>query len=53
MADISKCMGKNCEIKENCYRFTAIDSYWQSYFMQTPEKDKNGKCLEFWDNKGR
>lgn len=31
MADICKCTGKNCEIKEKCYRFVAKDSYWQAY----------------------
>lgn len=31
MADITKCANKNCKIKEICYRYTAVDGYWQSY----------------------
>lgn len=32
MADITKCSnGDNCKLKEGCYRWTAIDDYWQSY----------------------
>ena len=32
MADISKCSGDNCPLKETCYRFTAIaDEIWQTY----------------------
>ena len=31
MADITKCANKNCKIKKTCYRYTAVDGYWQSY----------------------
>lgn len=31
MADITKCANKNCKIKEQCYRYKAINGYWQSY----------------------
>ena len=31
MADITKCANKKCKIKNKCYRYTAIDGYWQSY----------------------
>lgn len=42
MADITKCNGIDCPLKESCYRFTSIESKYQSYFMQTPLKD--GEC---------
>ena len=32
MADISKCPGTDCEIKEQCYRFTSrVHPHWQSW----------------------
>ncbi len=42
MPDISMCKNKNCELKENCYRYRAIPSeYMQSYaeFENTKEKE--------------
>lgn len=48
MADIAKCVGKNCKVKKSCYRFTAIPSeYWQSYIMP---QVKDGKCDMYWEN---
>jgi hypothetical protein len=32
MADISKCRGIDCPLKERCFRFLTIPSRWQSYF---------------------
>lgn len=47
MADITKCKGDECSIKESCYRFTAKASeFWQSWFLNSPIKD--GKCDMFW-----
>jgi len=51
MADITKCPGKDCKLKESCYRFTAPECVYQSYFIETP-KLKDGVCEEFWSNKG-
>lgn len=31
MTDITKCANKKCKIKEQCFRYTASDGYWQSY----------------------
>lgn len=50
MADISKCAGKGCKLKEACYRYTAkADEMWQSYVMAdeslTPEQTH---CDMFW-----
>lgn len=47
MADITKCFGRECPIKESCYRFTALaDNICQSYFAESPIKD--GKCDMYW-----
>lgn len=40
MADISKCIGLNCKLKYHCYRYTAPDSYWQSYADYKPKNSK-------------
>jgi len=45
MVDISKCKGEDCPINEECYRFVAPDSQWQSYFQAVPIED--GECLHF------
>lgn len=43
MPDITMCEGKECPLKENCYRFKENPSkYRQSYFMDIPYKD--GTC---------
>lgn len=47
MADITMCYGKDCPLKETCYRFTAkATPGWQSYFSEPPVKD--GQCTEYW-----
>lgn len=47
MADITKCKGDDCPIKEGCFLFTAkADKYRQSYFAESPIKD--GKCDMYW-----
>ena len=48
MSDITKCKGTNCPLKEKCYRFTATESYYQSYFVEVPFKDN--ECEMFWGN---
>lgn len=48
MADITMCNGRNCELRETCYRYNANTSkYRQSYFCETPIK--NGKCHYYWE----
>ena len=47
MADITKCDGKDCPVKESCYRFTAKASDYQYYFIESPIKD--GKCEMYWE----
>lgn len=54
MADITKCTGKNCQIKDKCYRYTALDGLWQSYANFNKDKKIKDKkeCKEFWDRIG-
>jgi hypothetical protein len=43
MADITKCKGINCPVKDNCYRYTARDSgLYQSWFVD----DNVGKMVD-------
>jgi hypothetical protein len=47
MADITKCIGTGCPVKEKCYRYTTKSSeFRQSWFCEIPLKD--GKCDMFW-----
>jgi hypothetical protein len=50
MADITKCDGKNCPIKENCYRFTAPESKNQSWFSSPYGRDEPNSCSYFYPN---
>lgn len=49
MTDITKCANKNCKIKEQCYRYTAKDGYWQSYanFNDNKEIKDKKECEHF------
>lgn len=49
MADITKCRGDGCIVKEKCYRYTAKDSSYQSYFVEVPFRE--GKCDMYWGEK--
>lgn len=52
MADISLCNGDGCSKKEQCYRFTAKPSSYQTYFA-SPPLEKNGDCSFYWNNYDR
>lgn len=49
MADISKCEGKDCPIKIECYRYTSPVGYLQAY-IETPGRFVKNKfqCSFFW-----
>ena len=51
MTDITMCSGVGCDMKHECYRFTAERSHWQSWFSVVPIKD--GECDKFWDNESK
>jgi hypothetical protein len=46
MADITKCTGRGCDLRETCYRFRAMAGMRQSFFVQSPIKD--GECEMYW-----
>ena len=50
MADISKCSGEGCSLKESCKRFTSESSYYQSYIESMYSKENN-KCEFYYGNK--
>jgi len=51
MADISKCKGNGCELKNTCYRFTATaNEFRQSFFMEEPNTTPT-ECEHYWGNK--
>lgn len=50
MADISKCRGIDCPLKENCVRYTAPEGVWQSWFFDVPIKE-DGTCDYYWEDK--
>lgn len=53
MADITKCRGDNCPLKEQCYRHTTIEGILQSYFTESPFEQLGDeiKCEYYWNNK--
>ncbi len=48
MPDITMCSGKNCKVKESCYRFLATPSSYQSFFVEPPIKED--KCDYYWED---
>jgi hypothetical protein len=47
MADITKCLGKDCDKKDECYRYIAPKGINQAYL----EVDDPKVCHLFWDLK--
>ncbi len=48
--DITMCPGKDCPIKNDCYRFTAEIVWRQDFFGATPYDFKANSCKHFWNN---
>ena len=46
MPDITMCWGRDCPVKENCYRFMAKPDDYQAYFIDSPIR--KGKCQHYW-----
>jgi hypothetical protein len=52
MPDITMCMGGDCPLKQDCYRYTANPSpYLQSYFGEIPYDNEAKECDSFLDNR--
>ena len=49
MADIAMCSGKECPIKESCYRHLAKVGVYQSYFLKPPYNKRKNKCEYYWE----
>ncbi len=49
MVDISKCVGKDCPIKEKCYRFKAQSGERQIYLDNVPWDGE--MCDYYWPQK--
>lgn len=47
MPDITMCMGKDCPLKETCYRYKAEPSEYQSYWLEPPYYA--GICEHYWE----
>ena len=50
MADITKCQGFICPLKENCYRFTAESNPYRQSYMQPPYDFEKEKCESYISN---
>ena len=49
MPDITMCEGKDCPLKETCYRYTATpNEYRQSYFVNPPYDEEKKECTHYW-----
>ena len=45
--DITMCSGKDCPLKETCYRYKAEPSDYQSYWLEPPYYA--GICEHYWE----
>lgn len=45
------CKGKDCPLKENCYRYTATPSCYQTFFVNPPYNREKRECDYYWENK--
>ena len=51
MPDISMCEGKDCPIRQHCYRHTAsANKKWQSWLCDAPYDHKKRRCDEYIEN---
>ena len=53
MADISKCKGDGCPIKEKCARFTAKSGERQAWLSFIPFNHNQKKCEMFWGDNAK
>jgi len=54
--DITMCKGAGCPVRENCYRYKAEPSEYQSYFVEdfpckNARDNQFGQYFYFWDNR--
>ena len=51
MPDITMCANKNCGMRDDCYRYKATPSEYQSYAMFKPDRGGCAEFLPLWDKK--
>ncbi len=44
MADITKCEGHECPLKDSCYRYLVSEGMRQAYFIEVPFNEDLNKC---------
>jgi hypothetical protein len=49
MPDITMCSGEGCPLKDSCYRYTAVEDEYQSYFIDPPFED--AECDHYWEDR--
>lgn len=51
--DVTKCVGKDCPLKDKCYRHIAPENCYQYYFTGIPGEMVDGefKCEHYWETK--
>ena len=51
MTDITKCRGRNCDLKDKCYRYTAPkNNFKQDYNDFDLRNNKEEICSGYWEN---
>ncbi|MBA3921573.1 MAG: DUF2934 domain-containing protein [Nostocaceae cyanobacterium] len=48
--DVTMCPGKNCPIKQDCYRFTSEILSRQDFFGEIPDNFTTNSCKHFINN---
>lgn len=48
MPDIAMCDNSQCPHRATCHRFTAIESYRQSYYVGMAPDAQTGECRQYW-----
>jgi len=49
--DISKCEGKECPLRDTCYRYTVkADEFMQAYGSYWRDLEEKNKCKYYWED---
>lgn len=48
MSDITMCSNKDCELKEGCFRFTAIPNKYRQSYLANPKDECENKSHELF-----
>ena len=53
MSEIAMCQGKDCPIRETCFRYKAKPNLYQTYLKDSPYDKETGKCPTFMKHFGK